>query len=632
MGFQTAFAQTGAQQKAEMPFFTINGRLAKDIPLVSVKADVQISGVIAHVTLTQEFYNDYAETISAEYVFPGSTSSAVHAMKMFVGEREIEAEIREKQQAKMEYEAAKSEGKKASLLEQHRPNVFQMSVANIDSGETIKVSLSYTELLVPEDGTYQFVLPTAVGERFVKGEDAAEDEWAVNPFALNQTAKDAIGSNPFFDINVKLNTGVTLQEVKSPSHPLDIKYESKKSVAIRLKDDQAVKAGKDFVLDYKLKGSSIETGLLTYEENGEKYFLYMAQPPARVALEETTPREYIFIVDVSGSMNGFPIGVSKELMRELFAKLQPTDRFNVLLFASASAVFAEQSIPASADNLKKAFAFIDKQGGAGGTQLINALNSALDLPETPDYARSLVIVTDGYVSVEREAYDLIRQKLGNANFFPFGIGSGVNRYIIEGMANAGNSTPFVILSERDAAENAAKFRQYIEAPLLTDIDVDFGKMQAYDVEPAKMATLFAEKPVIMIGKYKGDLNGEVDLSGTTVKGDFASSVNMKDAVSGKDNEALKYLWARTRIRNLSDYYNLDKNGEAKREITALGLKYSLLTEFTSFVAIDNVKQDKLVKKKSINNQNGSVPEPHEWTIIILSAAIVSYFLFMKNRA
>ena len=305
--------------------------------------------------------------------------------------------------------------------------------------------------------------------------------------------------------------------------------------------------------------------------------------------EQQIPRrEYIFIVDVSGSMHGFPIDISKKLLQDLLGHLRPTDRFNVLLFSGGSALLANTSLPAIPANVTTALDLINRQQGGGGTELLPALKRALTIPRAEGFSRTVVIATDGYVHVEAEAFDLIRTHLGDANFFPFGIGTSVNRFIIEGMARAGMGESFVITKPEEARGAAEKFRKYIQSPVLTRVRVDFGSFGAYDIEPAGIPDVLAERPVIVFGKWRGVPEGRITIRGIAGSHDFEKQLVVNDVKPLTDNAALRYLWARHRITLLGDYEKLQPASERVKEITHLGLTYNLLTAYTSFVAIDTV--------------------------------------------
>ncbi len=556
------------------------------LPLKSTSAKVNVSGVIADVIVRQVYKNEGKRPLEAIYVFPASTRAAVYGMKMMIGERTITAKIRKRDEARREYEEAKEAGKSASLLEQQRPNVFQMNVANILPGDVIKVELKYTELLVPTDAVYEFVYPTVVGPRYSNqpaAEATPQEKWIENPY-LHE------GESPTytFDITLDVAAGLPIQDITCPSHKVNINYDGSAFASIKLDGSEKYGGNRDFVMKYRLAGGKIETGLLLFEGEEENFFLLMLQPPKRVTDHEIPPREYIFIVDVSGSMHGFPLDISKKLLKDLIGNLRPTDRFNVLLFAGGSSVMSEKSLSATPKNIGHAINMIERQRGGGGTELLPALKRALSLPMTEGYSRSVVIATDGYVSVEAEAFDLIRNNLGNANMFAFGIGSSVNRHIIEGMARVGMGEPFIIIRPEEAANKAEKFRRLIQSPVLTGIKTDFGAFEVYDVEPPSIPDVLADRPVIIFGKWRGRPQGNISLRGIAGDGSFMKEVDVGKIKPSKTNSALRYLWARHRIAILSDYNKLRPQDERVGEVTNLGLTYNLLTAYTSFVAIDTL--------------------------------------------
>ena len=554
------------------------------LPLKSTHAEVHISGVIADVNVTQVYKNEGKKPIEAIYVFPASTKAAVYGMKMTIGERTITANIREREQARHEYNQAKQDGKSASLLEQHRPNVFQMNVANILPSDVIKVELKYTELLIPTDKVYKFAYPTVVGPRYVdqQSDDTGSAEtWTSNPY-LRQ------GEPPtyMFNMSVHIAAGLPIKDIACTSHKTRIDYKSPSFANINLDPTESNGGNRDFILKYRLAGDKIQTGLLLFEGESEKFFLLMMQPPKKVMKSQIPPREYIFIVDVSGSMHGFPLDISKKLLKDLIGNLRPTDRFNVLLFAGGSQLMAEQSLPATSQNITRAINTIEQQRGGGGTQLLPALQKALSLSKTEGFSRSIVIATDGFVSVEAEVFDMMRKNLGDANMFAFGIGSSVNRHLIEGMARIGMGEPFVITKPDQALITAKKFRKLIESPVLTGIKVDFGKFKAYDVEPPSIPDVLADRPVIVFGKWHGSPLGTISLQGYTGKHRFLKKIDVSKTKALESNSALRYLWARHRIALLADYNRLNKQDERVKEVTNLGLTYNLLTAYTSFVAVD----------------------------------------------
>src|SRR5215510_4020382 len=354
-------------------------------------------------------------------------------------------------------------------------------------------------------------------------------------------------------ISARISAGVPIQELSCPSHQILPQYQSPSVAKLTLDDSDPFQGNRDFVLRYRLAGEQITSGLLLFQGQDENFFLYMAQPPMRVTEEEIPPREYIFVVDVSGSMDGFPLNTAKRLLWDLIGHLRPTDLFNIVLFGGDSTTLAEQALSANQANIAKAIGLLEQQRGSGGTELLAAIKQGLSLPRQTDISRSVVLVTDGYVSGEEGVFDYIRDNLGQSNVFAFGIGTSVNRYLIEGVAKAGMGEPFVVTEEAEAQGAAAKFREYIQTPLLTNIQVRSIGFDTYDVDPVHLPDLMAQRPVIVFGKWRGPIGGTFELQGKTGKGDYVTRLDITGVQPDEGNRALQYLWARSRIAELSDY-------------------------------------------------------------------------------
>jgi Ca-activated chloride channel family protein len=579
-------APAAMAEKTLSPYFFIeNGEEGVDrLPLKSTEVSVTINAVIAQVQVTQHYANEGTRPIHARYVFPASTRAAVHGMRMQVGEQTVVARIQERQAATQTFQTAKKAGQSASLLTEERPNVFTMQVANILPGEAIRIELTYTELLVPTDGTYEFVYPTVVGPRYATVPEAgAEDhhQWLKNPYL-----REGSPSVPRFDIQTQVAAGLPIAEMSCVSHAAEIAYADASNAAVRLAAGETNAGNRDYILRYRLTGRQIQTGLMRYAGEKENFFVMMVQPPERVAPETIMPREYIFVVDVSGSMNGFPLDTAKTLLRRLIGGLRPVDRFNVVLFAGAAQVLAPACLPADTDNLARAVALIDRQEGGGGTELRQAMQTALALPTTEAMARCVVVVTDGFIGLEKEVFTLIDRNLNRTNFFAFGIGSSVNRHLIEGLAHVGRGEPFVVTEPDEANAAAERFRQYIEAPVLSHIDIQYDGWEVYDLEPARVPDLFAQRPLVVCGKWRGDASsGKVRITGTTAQGAYDQTLTLAP-LETTAADALPYLWARTRLTRLSDYNLNGEDDDTKGQITSLGLTYHLLTPHTAFVAVD----------------------------------------------
>lgn len=573
-----------AADKTLSPYFFVQGDPAVDhLPLKDTRVDISVSGVIADVKVVQTYRNEGSRPVNATYVFPASTRAAVYGMRMKIGDEVIVAKIKEREKAKEEFETAKKEGKSASLLEQSRPNVFTMSLANLMPQEQVEIELRYTELLVPTEGVYELVYPTVVGPRYSSQSESSapeSDKFVKSPYFHE-------GAKPSSELHItaRVSAGVPIQELACTSHQITPQWINASVAQVTMDDTDPFQGNRDFILRYRLAGNQIASGLLLFQGQDENYFLYMAQPPQRVATQDIPPREYIFVVDVSGSMEGFPLNTAKQLLKDLIGQLRPTDRFNVVLFAGDSALLSPESLEATPENLTTAINLIEKQRGSGGTELLPAVKQAMSIPREPNFSRSVVLVTDGYISGEEGVFSYIRENLNESNVFAFGIGSAVNRYLIEGVAKAGMGEPFIVTQPAEAAAIATKFREYIQTPVLTDIQVQANGFEIYDVQPAHLPDLLAERPVILFGKWRGPVTGTFELRGRTGHGDYVTSLDVAGVQPDDSNRALRYLWARSRIAELSDYGFGTPSDDRIKEITALGLKYNLLTHYTSFVAV-----------------------------------------------
>jgi Ca-activated chloride channel homolog len=610
------------------------------LPLKATDVRVTVTGVFADVKVTQRYRNAGSVPLEAVYVFPGSTRAAVHGLTLQVGDRKIEAKTKERGEARRTYETAKAAGQTASLLEQQRPNVFQMNVANILPGDDISVELRYTELLVPERGTYQFVYPGVVGPRYSKTpeETAQPDQkWVANPYLRKGDADPAT-----FSLQVELMPGMPIADVLCRTHSADVRYEETSRARIAMADAQG--ANRDFILDFRLAGAAVQSGLLLAEGETENFFLLTVQPPERPQLALAPPREYVFIVDVSGSMNGFPLKTAKTLMRDLLSTLRPQDTFNLMLFSGGNAVLSPTSLPANTSTLTSAMQMLDDETGGGGTELLPALRRALALPADEARSRSFVVITDGYVDIESEAFQLVRENLGRANLFAFGIGSSVNRHLIEGLARAGQGIPFVVTDAESAPSTAKTFAQYVSHPVLTRVKAAFEGFDVYDVEPLAIPDLLAERPLVVFGKWRGSAQGSIVISGVSGEAAYRSSHDVGSAQRLTDAGGLSRLWARSRIAQLSDFGAVANAEEVKPLITELGLKYNLLTRYTSFVAVDEVVRRvgsdvKTVKQPlplpanveetAVGGGIGAAPEPS--TYALLAAGLVVVALVIRRK-
>ncbi len=627
------------------PYFQILGdhddSADEQLPLKSSEVKVVIDGTIARVHLTQRYANSGSVPIEALYVFPASTRAAVHGMTLTTGGRVIAARIRESAKAKAEYATAKAEKKTAALLEEHRPNVFQMSVANLLAGDDIDVEIDWTETIPAVDSTYEFVFPTVVGPRYTGGSAAGKGEaWTANPHL-----KSGVVRPTKFSLDVALATTLPLAEVKCPSHPVAVDFKGKDRAEVRLAGVAGTEAAnRDFILRWKLGNDEVDAGLLLNRGPQGNHFLLQVAPPPRVTPDQIPPRDYVMVIDISGSMAGFPLDTAKGLLRNLIHGLRPDDTFNVVTFASGSGLLSETPLPANGRNVSLAIEFIDRQQSGGATELEAALKRSLALPGGETGSRSIVLITDGYVSVEAETAELIRKNIGNANLFAFGIGSSVNRELIESIARAGGGEPEVVTNGKEAGPAAVRFREQISNPVLAKVRITAEGVELGGMTPNPYPDVFAARPLMVTGTWNGEPRGRIVIRGIAGNGrPFEKSIDLAAAaaISGTDHPALPVLWARERVRQLSDSAKPD--ADTIGEITGLGMTYSLLTPYTSFLAIDETPRDMAVAAKTVKQvlplpqgvseasigngpaivKNGSVPEPGSIGMIALLVVLLA---------
>ncbi|MCM1056668.1 MAG: VWA domain-containing protein [Firmicutes bacterium] len=587
------------------PYFIIQGTeedtpSLEHFPLKATNVVSNVSGIIAETYVTQTYANEGEVPINASYVFPASSSVTIHGMKMVIGNEMITAQIKEKETAKKEYTEAKSEGKSASLLEQKRPNVFTMDVANIMPGDIVNIELHYTQLITPRENTYEFVFPTVVGPRYTppatadsQGDDAgdgsknidgsSENDWTASPYLPEGTTPPGD-----YNITVNLSTGVPIADITSKSHGIRIVKTNDSTAQITLMDPDDYAGNRDFILRYRLTGEEIQSGLVLSEGTDENFFMLTIQPPERYVPEDIPPREYIFVLDVSGSMFGYPLDTAKDLLHDLVADLKETDTFNLVLFANETTLLSQRSLPATPQNVGAAIQLIDRQDGGGGTSLLPALQDALAIPKGDDTARSIVIITDGYISNDDEVVSCVTENMSRASFFSFGIGSSVNDYLIKQIAGCGLGEYFIVTDREDASESAASFRTYIEAPLLTDISVAYQNFDVYDVEPSLPSILYAAQPIVLFGKWRGAPAGTITVTGRAGAEDYVQEIPVNTVKVDRESDALRYLWARTRLDQVAGYGSIRNDVSVKDEITLLGLNYSMITPYTSFIAVSEI--------------------------------------------
>ena len=592
----TAPAQTG-ETSGSLAALDAEGRAKGLCPLKHTDVKADISGFISRVVVTQHFENPFKEKIEAVYLFPLPQNAAVDDMTMIVGERTVRGKIMPREEARAVYEAARSSGQVAGLLDQERPNIFTQSVANILPGDHVKITISYVETLSYVNGAYEFVFPMVVGPRYLPGPVRPPGtQGGVEP--VSQTSRIAPknlapGTRSGHDISleVALDAGLIIDKLSSTTHPVDIQRPDNRSARLRLKENATI-PNKDFILRYDVTTQAIQDAVLTHRSDKGGFFTMILQPPERITVADVTPKELVFVLDTSGSMHGFPIDKAKETMRLALDNLNPSDTFNLITFAGDTSILFPEPVPATRENMRKAQAFLNPHSGAGGTEMMKAIEAALKPSDDQSHVRVVCFMTDGYVGNEMEIIAEI-QNHPNARVFAFGIGDAVNRFLLDKMAEVGRGEVEYVGLNDDGSAAARRFHERVRNPLLTDISIDWNGLPVADVYPQRIPDLFSAKPLVVTGRFTGPGRASIRLRGKMAGNDFVREIPVELPETMASHDVLASLWARARVDDLvgQDFKGLQSENmraDLQETITQLGIEYRLMTPFTSFVAVEEI--------------------------------------------
>jgi Ca-activated chloride channel family protein len=567
-------------------------------PLKHTDVKAKISGPLARVTVTQEFENPFAEKIEAVYTFPLPPDSAIDDMTMLVGDRTIRGLIKPREEARKIYDDARRAGQVAGLLDQERPNIFTQAVANIMPGAKVKIVISYVETMPYEAGSYEFNFPMVVAPRYMPGHPTGKQGggWAPDTTKVPDASRISPnvtpeGTRAGHDISVELviEAGVSIDALESKTHDVAVERPGADRATVRLRDKAAI-PNKDFILKYRVAGKGVEDAVLTHKAGKGGFFTLMLQPPERVASEEVTPKELVFVLDTSGSMSGFPIEKAKETMRLALDGLNPRDTFNLITFSGDTRILFPQPVAATPENIRAARQFLDSRYGSGGTEMMKAIRAALAPSDDQGHVRVVCFMTDGEVGNDLDIIAEV-QKHANARVFAFGIGSSVNHFLLDNIARYGRGEVEYVGLKDDGSAAARRFHERVRNPLLTDISIDWGGLQVTDLLPARIPDLFGAKPVVISGRYSSAGNGTIRLKGKMAGRDFTREIRVSLPASQPENDVLATLWARRQVAGLmsQDFGGLQRGAtrdDLKAQITKLGLDFRLMTPFTSFVAVE----------------------------------------------
>jgi len=607
---QPAEAQRPAIPGGELQILGPEGAAKGSCPLKHTDVVANVAGFVGRTRVKQTFHNPLNEKIEAIYVFPLPSDAAVDEMVMTVGDRRIVGQVKPREEARAAYERAKAAGNVASLLDQERPNVFTQSVANVEPGAQVVIEISYVETLKYQDGWYEFSFPTVVGPRYMPGTSAgkqgdgvAADTTKVPDASRISPPITAQGTRAGHDISLTVNidAGLEVKQVECKSHPVVENREGDGRVTVALKNQEAI-PNKDFILRYRTATDQIADTLLTHKDERGSFFTLILQPPQKVQRKDAVGRELIFVLDTSGSMQGFPVTQAKFVMSKAIDALGPQDTFNLITFSGDTSILWDSPRPNTPQNREEAQSFLASRQGRGGTEMMKAIDAALvktknpKPQDRPEPIRVVCFMTDGYVGNDMEIIDAVKKNAGTTRVFSFGIGNSVNRFLLDGMAAAGRGEVEYVTLESKAQEAAERFYQRIDAPVLTDVAIDWGATGVADVYPKQIPDLFSNKPIIVHGRFTGQNKDgpPPTLRGNTVAGKFERPIHFAPVeAAGAARDALASLWARAKVsdlmfRDLAAMQSGNFPEDLKKQITAVGTEFRLMTQFTSFVAVEEL--------------------------------------------
>lgn len=596
--------------KTDMPGYYVPA------PLLSTDIAVSVSGTVARTVLTQRFTNPAQVFVEGKYLFPLPEGAAVDTLKMRVADRLIEGKVKERAEAKVIYEKAKAEGYVASLVEQERPNIFTNSVANIAPNATIVIQIAYQETLQPRDGAYGMRIPLVVAPRY-KPEPRillakfGPDGWTpapvdpvpdhdrvaaamINPADIN----DGEIHNPV-DISIDLNAGFPLGPVQSLYHEVVVRPNSAGGAQIFL--DGAAPADRDFYLSWTPETIRAPHAASFQEPvHNENHFLVMLTPPAKSEVDAVrTPREVIFVQDVSGSMSFGGVEENRSSMAQAKAglemalkRLTPKDSFNLIVFNDRFAPFSPEPIPATAANIDQAVEAVRGLEADGGTEMLPALAFALQ-DNSPDDGkiRQVIFLTDGAVSNEREMIQLIKRELGESRLFTVGIGSAPNSYFMTAAAESGRGGHVFIGDLSEVQEKMAALFTKIETPAITDLNIVSDGLSNPEIFPSPLPDLYVGDPIalaITASAFDAQSDPKVTITGRQGDEKWSKTIHLKDAV---EREGIARLSAKRRIKSLESLRLSPDIGQDERKridatILETALAAHLVSRLTSLVAVD----------------------------------------------
>ena len=540
-------------------------------PLETTRVHGDVTGIVSSVSVTQVFRNPFEHAIEAVYAFPLPHRASVYDMTIRTGDRRIRARIQRRNEARINYERAKTDGRLAALFEQERDNIFVQSVANVLPGESVEITLRYFHAIETRWGVYEVVIPTVVGPRF--------DGVGSSPMPSEMRAGHEIA------IGLTLSPASIVRDVSSPTHAVDIESSADGHVTVSLEPHDTI-PNKDFVLRYRLADDETELVTLPYRVNGDGCFLMMIQPERRLVRTDA-PREIIFVVDSSGSMSGTPLTQVKEAMTYALYQLGPQDRFQILRFSNTVERFAPSPVDGTPARVLAGVSYVEGLTAGGGTILLDGVREAFEQPPDPERLRVIAFMTDGYIGNEASVLQYIGATLRDERIFGFGVGSAPNRHLLDGMAEFGGGHTEYVLPRDPPTRAMERFLDTLRRPILEDLRIDWGGLDVTDLEPVRLSDLVAGKPLLAYGRYARPGSGVVTLEGRDGHRLVRQSFHVTLPRHASNGSAIAKMWARERVRSLTREEILAPDPSHREAITHVALEHRLVTDYTSFVAIED---------------------------------------------
>lgn len=582
---------------------------------LTLETDVQIdvTGMIARTTLRQKFKNNQAGWVEGVYVFPLPEDAAVDRLRMEIGDRIIEGEIKERSEAKRIYTEASNQGKKASLIEQERPNLFTNSVANIGPGETVVVEIEYQQTLRYDNGAFSLRFPMAITPRYIPGGVVVLEEqitqfsgsgWAIDTDQVGDASritppvlKEAEKGNPV-RLTVTLNSGFSLQRIQSRYHPV-ITKDLEKNVTVVTLMNETEKTDRDFELVWWPElASAPKAALFTEKKEDAFYHLLMVLPPADVNEGGHIDREVIYVIDTSGSMSGISIQQARQALGLALTRLRPEDRFNVISFNSYTDKLFSHARMASPQNIRDAQHYVSSLEAEGGTEMGSALEAALLNQQESRAVRQVIFLTDGSVGNEAALFKLIKQHLGNSRLFTVGIGSAPNSHFMSKAAQFGRGTFTYISDLNEVQSKTAALFHKLETSVMTDLEATFDDPAAA-MWPQRLPDLYQGESLLLTARTTLK-DQEVVVTGQRKNHQWSNTLHLNNASNGS---GIATLWARNKIASLMDRIrDGDKETEIKLQVIDVALRHHLVSKYTSLVAVDvtpSHANSEIVERKAV---------------------------------